>query len=287
MKARRTSTFVLTLVVAVSSIAMCASSAFATSTLLPLKVSVNGKVVGQVPTSIVTTFTSTGSKVDTDALKTWVAQKIAKGVDHKVVNWSSKVDAKHKKIVFSHSDGFQLDQPGSVTLITNKISTVTTDTFAPVTLALPHKTLAKPKKLGKQILVVQSRTKIYLYDNDKVVKTYRCAVGQRAWPTPNGTFHIGKKVKNPTWTNGGASWSKGMPSYIGPGPNNPLGLFAMYVYYGTSGGSDTGVRFHGVPSSELSSIGHAASHGCCRMRPKDIKDFFKRVTVGTLVNIIK
>ena len=79
-----------------------------------------------------------------------------------------------------------------------------------------------------------------------------------------------------------------MPAYIGSGPNNPLGTRAMYVYKGAKGGnSDTGVRFHGVPSSENSSIGHAASHGCLRMHRKDVENFFPRVTVGTIVYIIK
>ena len=56
---------------------------------------------------------------------------------------------------------------------------------------------------------------------------------------------------------------------------------------GTSGGHDTGVRFHGVPHSEDSSIGHAASHGCLRMHRKDVENLFPRVSVGTRVYIIK
>ena len=42
-----------------------------------------------------------------------------------------------------------------------------------------------------------------------------------------------------------------------------------------------------VPSSELSSIGHAASHGCMRMKRKDVEKLYNMIPVGTTVFIIK
>ena len=288
MKARRIITYVLPLVVVVAFLAMTASIALA-GPLLPVYVSLNGKTVGQVPTSLVATFSTPTSTVDTNGIKLWVAL-IAKNVDHKVMDYTSTVDPKKKKsLVFKFNVGFSLDQPAAVAAVSAQLSKLTTDTLSQpaVTIKLTGVKMRAPKKLGKQILVVQSKTTIYLYDNTKVIKTYRCAVGQKAWPTPNGVFHIGKKVKMPTWTNGDASWSKGMPAYVGPGPNNPLGTRALYVYSGKSGGSDIGVRFHGVPPSENSSIGHAASHGCLRMHRKDVENFYPRIPVGTLVTIVK
>ena len=41
------------------------------------------------------------------------------------------------------------------------------------------------------------------------------------------------------------------------------------------------VGFHGT--REAASLGHAASHGCVRMDPKDVIDLFDRVQVGTPV----
>jgi lipoprotein-anchoring transpeptidase ErfK/SrfK len=279
---------VLPFFLAVAFLAMTASVALGST--MSLSVNANGRVFQAAAASpaLVTSWTPSGATVDTAAVQAWVAKvALSPGVNHKVVNYSSKIDKKKKKLVFSHNDGFSLNQPASVLLIANFLSAQTTDTFPAHTIVLPKNAMTAPKKRGMQILVVKSQRKFYIYQNDKVIKTFRCAIGMPSYPTPTGTFHIGKKVKNPTWRNGYASWSKNMPSYIGPGPNNPLGLFAMYVYTKSKGGSDTGVRFHGIPRSEYSSIGHAASHGCLRMMPASVKDFFGRVKVGTAVFIIK
>jgi L,D-transpeptidase ErfK/SrfK len=278
MKARRALSLILPALVFVLAIGV-ASTALAVTPSHLLSISANGRPF-PVPAACVTS-----GSVDTTGVSIWITKCVAPLVDHKVVKWSSKVDKKHKKLVFSHNDGFSLNQAGSISLICSELAAqVSTPTAK--TVVLPANKLAAAKKLGKQLLVVQSQRKIYVYDNDKVIKTFRCAVGQKSWPTPNGTFHIGKKVKNPTWTNGYASWSKNMPSYIGPGVNNPLGTRAMYVYTKTKGGHDTGVRFHGVPHSEDSSIGHAASHGCLRMHRKDVEKLFPMIPLGTAVYII-
>jgi lipoprotein-anchoring transpeptidase ErfK/SrfK len=102
------------------------------------------------------------------------------------------------------------------------------------------------------------------------------------YPTPTGTFVIARKVKNPSWTNPGGAWGRGMPRYIKPGPRNPLGTRALYLY---RSGHDTGIRFHGT--SNTGSIGHAASHGCMRMKRKDVEKFFTQVPVGTTVFVVK
>lgn len=283
MRTSRLTSRVLVVLIAMTLFAAMASVAAAAPATM--RVTSGGKVFTHaVDSSLVTS----SSVVQTATVQAWV-NSIASHVYCGAANATSRVDKKHKKITFTAAKiGYTLKRPESVTAIINELRAAAAAHRAPRTIALPT-TVTKPKimKLGKQILVVLSQRKIYLYNNNKIEKTYRCAVGVSRWPTPTGTFHIGKKVKNPSWNNGNASWSKNMPSHIGPGPNNPLGTRAMYVYTGTANGKDTGVRFHGVPHSEDSSIGHAASHGCMRMHRKDVENFFPRVSVGTLVNIIK
>jgi lipoprotein-anchoring transpeptidase ErfK/SrfK len=226
-------------------------------------------------------FVTSSSVVATGAVTTWVAN-IAKSVNKKATNASFKIDKKRRKITFKKAaNGYQLDQPTSVAVIINELLAEVGGTPAR-TVALPTAIL-KPKvtKFGKRILVSLKQRKVTLYNNMKVEKTYRCAIGMPRYPTPKGTFYVGKKVKNPSWTNGGASWAKGMPSYIAPGPGNPLGTRALYIY---KNGHDTGVRFHGT--TKVSSIGHAASHGCMRMTRKSVENFYPRVPVKTPVYII-
>lgn len=281
MKARRFAALAIAVSLTTSVFAVAAASASAAPLVLPTVCA--GTKTFAVPASLVPTT----SAVDTAGVKAWVADTVAKGVDCKVANAIMRVDKKKKRLVFAASRiGYKVDQSDAALAPLLAVLNSATETSTPSVVTLPT-AVTKPKitKFGKTILVSLNQRKIYLYDNMKLYKTYRCAVGQKRWPTPTGTFYIGKKVKNPTWTNGYASWSRNMPAYIGPGVNNPLGTRALYVF--NKKGRDTGVRFHGIPRSENSSIGHAASHGCLRMFRKDVEKFFPLVPLKTTVYIIK
>ncbi|MFN2606574.1 MAG: L,D-transpeptidase family protein [Acidimicrobiales bacterium] len=129
----------------------------------------------------------------------------------------------------------------------------------------------------KVILVRAGENTLSLYENGKVTKQYPVATGQSAYPTPTGTWHVVSKVVNPTWTNPHSAWSAGMPATIGPGPNNPLGTRALAL-------DAPGILIHAT--SDTSSIGYSASHGCIRMSPADEMDLFGRVDAGTVVAIV-
>jgi lipoprotein-anchoring transpeptidase ErfK/SrfK len=59
---------------------------------------------------------------------------------------------------------------------------------------------------------------------------------------------------------------------MNPGPTNPLGARAMYIY---KNGKDTLYRIHGTP--DWQSVGKAASSGCVRMLNQDVIDLYARV----------
>jgi lipoprotein-anchoring transpeptidase ErfK/SrfK len=284
MRARRLSSRVLLVAIATMLFTAVASTAVATPSTI-LRVTAGEKTL--TLTTAVPALITTASVVQTATVQSWVDQ-VAACIYRGPSDATSKVDKKHKKIKFTAAKiGYRLQRPESVTAIINELKAEAAGA-APRTVALPT-TATNPRVtgFGKQILVVLSKHRIYLYNNNKIEKTYKCATGKRRYRTPQGTFHIGKKVKNPSWHNGYSSWSRGMPSYIRPGPNNPLGTRAMYVYKGATSRHDTGVRIHGVPRSENSSIGHSASHGCLRMKRKDVENLYPRVPVGTMVYIIK
>ena len=246
---------------------------------------------GQTFTHDASTLATVGppAAVTTASVTAWV-NTIGSAIDRSAKNATRTINKKKHLFAFTAPVvGRSLNRSAAQTLIINELIAEATSS-TPTTIDLPV-TLTNPKvtKFGQAIVVSQKKTWVYLYNDNKVVAHYRCAVGMPAYPTPYGTFHIGKKVKNPTWHNGYAPWSRGMPAYIGPGINNPLGTRAMYVFTGAGpkGGKDTGVRIHGVPASENSSIGHAASHGCLRMHRKDVEKLFPLVKLGTIVYIIK
>ena len=63
---------------------------------------------------------------------------------------------------------------------------------------------------------------LYLYRDDKLVKSYSVATGQPAYPTPTGTFVVVNMQMDPTWLPPNSDWAKDAKP-IPPGADNPLG----------------------------------------------------------------
>jgi lipoprotein-anchoring transpeptidase ErfK/SrfK len=94
----------------------------------------------------------------------------------------------------------------------------------------------------------------------EVVKVYDIAVGKGAHPTPTGEFQIQKIVWNPEWVPPDSKWAQGK-TYKAPGhPANPMRLVKIFW-------REPDYYIHGT--SEVESLGSAASHGCLRMDPDD------------------
>ncbi len=129
--------------------------------------------------------------------------------------------------------------------------------------------------LSGQIIVDIGDLHLYLYRNDKLVKSYSVATGQPAYPTPTGTYSVVNMQMNPTWLPPNSDWAKDAKP-IPPGATNPLGT----RWIGTSA---TGVGIHGTPDD--ASIGSYASHGCIRMHIPDVEDLYARVVIGMPVII--
>ena len=121
----------------------------------------------------------------------------------------------------------------------------------------------------RRIVVSIPDRKLALIENGRVVKLYDVAVGAPVSPSPTGEFQIVQRLENPTYYKPGV--------VIGPGIGNPLGTRWM-------GLSVKGFGIHGTDRPD--SIGHNASHGCIRLRNRDIEDLFARVKVGDRVSLI-
>jgi lipoprotein-anchoring transpeptidase ErfK/SrfK len=63
----------------------------------------------------------------------------------------------------------------------------------------------------------------------------------------------------------------------GGAPDNPIKSRWLGIW--------DGAGIHGVDPSEYSSLGHAASHGCVRMRIDDVEALYPQVPVGAPIYI--
>ncbi|WP_425061254.1 L,D-transpeptidase family protein [Sporomusa carbonis] len=111
---------------------------------------------------------------------------------------------------------------------------------------------------GKVSLVVKLESRVLeVYNDDQLYKKYRIAVGKSKTPTPIGEWNVVWKDYN--WGTGfGTRWM---------GLNVPWGTYGI----------------HGT--NKPWSIGQFASHGCIRMRNKDVEELFEWVPIGTAVRI--
>ncbi len=123
------------------------------------------------------------------------------------------------------------------------------------------------------LTVSKDQTKLRLWRDLELEKTYDVAVGMPKWPTPNGLFSIQSKEVDPAWSVPNESWAGSLAGEVIPGgdPENPLKARWM----GFSGGAG----IHGT--ADVNSLGTAASHGCIRMLIADVVDLYDRVDVGT------
>ena len=133
---------------------------------------------------------------------------------------------------------------------------------------------------GTIVIDSDARYLYYVLPDNKAIR-YGVTVGEEAlaW---SGVAKIGSMTEWPSWTPT-AEIKKRMdvPDFVGPGPQNPMGARAMYLY---ANGKDTLYRIHGTNQPEY--IGEAISSGCIRLTNEDVIDLYKRVKIGTVVVVL-
>jgi L,D-transpeptidase ErfK/SrfK len=122
------------------------------------------------------------------------------------------------------------------------------------------------------------------YTKTPQIITHPVSVGRMDWETPLGHTKIASKQKDPSWRppqslkdEAIAAGDDPLPDLVPPGPDNPLGRYAMRL---------------GIPGYLLHStnkpygVGMRVTHGCLRMYPEDIEQLFEDVPVGTPIQIV-
>ncbi|UBF26106.1 L,D-transpeptidase [Kovacikia minuta CCNUW1] len=126
---------------------------------------------------------------------------------------------------------------------------------------------------SSKLIVDLSDRRVYLYQGKQRLVSYPLAVGKDGWETPTGNFKVIEMQKNPEWLHPITK------EVIAAGPDNPLGK--RWIGFLIEG--QTHIGFHGTNEERL--IGQAVSHGCLRMRNRDVIALYEKIKMGTLVTV--
>ena len=140
---------------------------------------------------------------------------------------------------------------------------------------------------GITLNIAEYRMYYYPADQPGTVRSYAHGIGRQDWQTPLGRTTVAKKVKDPAWhppesiRREHAANGDPLPAIVPPGPNNPLGAYALYLNLPGD------YRIHGTDVDKIYGIGMQITHGCVRMYPEDIEALYYSVPIGTPVYIVK
>jgi lipoprotein-anchoring transpeptidase ErfK/SrfK len=151
--------------------------------------------------------------------------------------------------------------------------------------------LDKLSPAGTYVVVDQMQNRLYIMNDDKIVRTAVCSAGSgmvlrasgssKKWvfDTPRGVFKVRNKISNPIWKKPDWAFAEEGKTL----PTNPadrfesgtLGKYALYL--------EDGYMIHGTLYTRL--LGRSVTHGCIRLGPEDLQAVWDAVPVGSSVYI--
>ena len=145
-----------------------------------------------------------------------------------------------------------------------------------------------PRAERKGVVLNLPEMRLYYFhragpERNPMVTTYPVSVGRMDWNTPLGKARIEKKHKDPSWRPPeslkleAAAEGNPLPDVVPPGPDNPLGRYALRL-------SIPGYLIHST--NKPYGVGMRVTHGCVRMYPEDIEELFPIIPVETMVQIV-
>ena len=130
---------------------------------------------------------------------------------------------------------------------------------------------------ARYIVINRSSFTLRFFHHLRLERSYTVAVGQQGLETPAGLYHAQDKQVDPSWHVPNSAWAGSLAGQvIPPGPADPLKARWIGIF--------NGAGIHGT--DEVSSLGHAFSHGCVRMAIPDVIDLYDRVQVGDPIYIL-
>ena len=137
---------------------------------------------------------------------------------------------------------------------------------------------ASNEPVGTMIVSNADRTLHVVLGNGKAAR-YEVSVGRDEFLW-TGTTYVGRKAEWPAWRPPAEMRKRqpDLPTYVPPGPYNPLGARAIYLY---QNGNDTLYRIHGT--NNAATVGGFETSGCFRLSNADVLELFSKVKTGTKV----
>jgi L,D-transpeptidase YbiS len=151
--------------------------------------------------------------------------------------------------------------------------------------------LRKLAPAGTYVVVDQTQNRLYIMNDDRIVRTAVCSAGSgmvlkasgssKKWvfDTPRGVFKVRNKMPNPIWKKPDWAFAEEGKTL----PKNPadrfesgtLGKYALYL--------EDGYMIHGTLYTRL--LGRSVTHGCIRLGPEDLQAVWDAVPAGSSVYI--
>jgi len=126
---------------------------------------------------------------------------------------------------------------------------------------------------------INDRT-LHYWGSDGFYRVYPTSVPMNGDLTRRGRTSVTLKRPDPEWrpTENMLQRNPDLPTYVGPGPDNPLGVRALNL------GFPGAYRIHGT--NDIRKIGRQSSNGCIGLFNEHILEVYDRAQVGTPVLLI-
>lgn len=136
-----------------------------------------------------------------------------------------------------------------------------------------------PDAPRRGIVINLAEQRLYYFLANGEIRSFPIGVVKEGWTMPRDSGRIVGKRKNPTWIPPASIRAEHpeLPESIAPGPNNPLGDYALDTSW-------TAIRIHGT--NKPMGVGRRVTHGCIRLYPEDIAWLFNEIKIGAPVTIV-
>jgi L,D-transpeptidase ErfK/SrfK len=137
--------------------------------------------------------------------------------------------------------------------------------------------LPSGKRAG--IVVNLGDLRLYHFGSGGRVSAYPIGIAKDGYATPLGVTQVREKREKPTWIPGPSARADDpkLPTRVLPGPDNPLGEYALYLGWQS-------YLIHGT--NDPRGVGRHSSRGCIRLYPDHIAELYRAVGRGTPVRVV-